>query len=146
MSHGRQVSDVIDGYRGHARTVLQYCLTIDRLVREAKSPGFGVESWGPLAELVAVGEFERVGAFKEVMAWPAYVDFLTGWAASSTWRCRFKHLTETADRIFLELEEHSAIGDFTSVVNSLSVYEFDGAGKIAHIDLYLQMEFPKQQR
>lgn len=146
MSHGRQVSDVIDGYRGHARTVLQYCLTIDRLVREAKSPGFGVESWGPLAELVAVGEFERVGAFKEVMAWPAYVDFLTGWATSSTWRCRFKHLTQTADRIFLELEEHSAIGDFTSVVNSLSVYEFDGAGKIAHIDLYLQMEFPKQQR
>lgn len=144
MSHERQVSDVIDGYTGHARTVLQYCLTIDRLVREAKSSGFGIESWGPLAELVAVGEFERVGAFKEVMTWPQYVDFLTGWATSSTWRCRFKRLTETRDRIFLELEEHSAVGDFTSVVNSLSVYEFDNAGKITHIALYLQMELPKQ--
>lgn len=145
MSHERQVSDVIDGYTGHARTVLQYCLTIDRLVREAKSSGFGIESWGPLAELVAVGEFERVGAFKEVMTWPQHVDFLTGWATSSTWRCRFKRLTETRDRIFLELEEHSAVGDFTSVVNSLSVYEFDNAGKITHIALYLQMELPKQQ-
>ncbi|OBJ76853.1 hypothetical protein A9W97_07095 [Mycobacterium gordonae] len=138
----QQVAEVIDGYTGQARTVLEYCLTVDRLVQEAKSPGFGVESWGPLAELVAVDEFERVGAFKEVMDWPAYLEFLTGWASSSTWRCCFKRLTETSDRVFLELEEHSAIGDFTSVVNSFSVYEFDGAGRISHIDLYLQMQLP----
>ncbi len=138
----QQIGDVIDGYTGHARTVLQYCVTIDRLVHEAKGPGFSVESWGPLAELVAVDAFERVGAFKEVMTWPEYLDFLTGWATSSTWRCSFKRLTEAAGLIFLELEEHSAVGEFTSVVNSLSVYEFNDAGKITHIDLYLQMELP----
>ena len=46
-----------------------------RLVDEAKKPGFSVDSWAPLAELVAVDEFERVGAFKETMKWPDYVDF-----------------------------------------------------------------------
>ncbi|MDP7705648.1 MULTISPECIES: hypothetical protein [unclassified Mycobacterium] len=138
----RQVADVIGDYTGHARTVLEYCMTVDRLVHEAKSPGFGVQNWGALAELVAVDEFERVGAFKEVMDWPAYTDFLTTWATSSTWRCSFRRLTEAADLIFLELEEHSAVGDFTSVVNSLSVYRFNDTGQITRIDLYLQMELP----
>lgn len=41
--------------------------------------------------------------------------------------------------MFLELEERSRIGEFDNVVNSLSVYEFTDAGRIRHIDLYLQM-------
>ena len=36
----------------------------------------------------------------------------------------------------------SGVGGFSSVVNSVSVYEFDDAGKIAHLDIYLQMEMP----
>jgi hypothetical protein len=76
------------------------------------------------------------------MSWPDYLDFLTNWASSSEWECSFKRITETADLVFLELEERSAVGDITSVVNSLSVYKFDDAGKISHIDLYLQMELP----
>jgi hypothetical protein len=138
----QNVEDVIGGQTGRARKVLQYSLVIKRLVEEAKKPGFSVESWGPLAELVAVDEFERVGAFKEVMKWPEYVDFLTNWATSSEWECSFKRITETADLVFLELKERSAVGDFTSVVNSLSVYNFNWAGKITHIDLYLQMTLP----
>ncbi len=133
------VEDIADDYSGHSRTVLDYCMTTKRLVDQAKQPGFSADSWAPLAELVATAAFERVGAFKEVMKWPEYVDFLTNWATSSEWECSFKRITETADRVFLELEERSAIDDFSNVVNSLSVYEFDDAGKITHIDLYLQM-------
>ena len=44
--------------------------------------------------------------------------------------------------LFLELEERSRIGDFTSVVNSMSVYEFTDDDKIRHIDVYLQMALP----
>jgi len=138
----QNVEDVIGCYTGASRTVLEYSLVINRLVDEAKKPGFSVGSWDPLAELVAVDEFERVGPFKEVMKWPDYVDFLTDWARSSEWECSFKRITETAGLVFLQLEERSAVGDFTSVVNSLSVYMFDDAGKINHIDLYLQMELP----
>jgi len=136
------VTDVIDGYSGRRRTVLDYCVTTKRLVDEAKKPGFTAESWAPLAELVSVDEFERVGAFKEVMTWSDYVEFLTNWATSSEWECSFRRITETDGLVFLELEERSRIGDFSNAVNSLSVYEFDGAGKIRHIDLYLQMELP----
>lgn len=136
------VGGIIDDYSGRRRTVLDYCVTTKHLVDEAKKPGFTAESWAPLAELVAVDEFERVGAFKEVMKWPDYVEFLTNWATSSEWECSFRRITESDGLVFLELEERSRIGDFSNVVNSLSVYEFDGAGRIRHIDLYLQMELP----
>lgn len=138
----RNVEDVIGGYTGRARTVLQYSAVTKRLVDEAKKPGFSAHSWGPLAELVAVGEFERIGAFKEVMTWPDYVEFLTNWATSSEWECSFKHITESGGRVFLELEERSEVGDFSSVVNSLTVYEFTDDDRIRHIDVYLQMTPP----
>ncbi|HYB81542.1 MAG TPA: hypothetical protein VED43_07825 [Mycobacterium sp.] len=138
----RDIRDAIDDYDGRSRTVLEYALVIKRLVDEAKKPGFSADSWAPLAELVATDEFERVGAFKEVMDWPAYVDFMTNWAMSSEWEGSLRRVTETPGAVFLELEERSRIGEFANVVNSLSVYEFNDAGKIQRIDLYLQMELP----
>lgn len=145
MTVPHKVEDVIGSHTGRARTVLQYCDTTKRLVDAAKKPGFSVDSWAPLAELVAVGAFERVGAFKEVMRWPDYVEFLTQWATSSQWECSFKHITEAGGRVFLELEERSEVGEFRSVVNSLSVYDFTDDGKIRHIDLYLQMTPPQPE-
>ena len=139
----QKVEDVIGSHTGRARTVLQYSLVIKRLVGEAKKPGFSVDSWGPLAELVAVDEFERVGAFKEVMGWSDYVGFLTNWAASAEWECSFKRITETDGLVFLELEERSHVGDFSNVVNSLSVYGFTDDGRIRYIGLYLQMTPPQ---
>ena len=133
------VADVIDDYAGRSRTVLDYAMVTKRLVDEAKRPGFSAGSWAPLAELVAVDEFTRVGPFKEVMNWDDYVTFLTNWAASSEWECSFKRITEASGVVFLELEERSRVGEFSSVVNSLSVYEFTDTGKIRHIDVYLQM-------
>ncbi|OBH31076.1 hypothetical protein A5692_18010 [Mycobacterium sp. E342] len=140
-----EVEDVIESHTGRSRTVLQYCAVTKRLVDEAKEPGFSVGSWGPLAELVAVDAFQRVGAFKEVMDWQSYVEFLTNWATSSKWECSFKNITESGHRVFLELEERSEVGDFNSVVNSLSVYEFTDDDRIRHIDLYLQMAPPQSE-
>jgi hypothetical protein len=111
-------------------------------VDRAKAPGFSTQSWEPLTELIAVEKFVRVGNFKEVMDWQAYIDFLTSWAVASDWECSFKRVTESGNTVFLELEERSRIGDFRSVVNSVSVYEFNDAGKISRLDIYLQMELP----
>lgn len=138
----RDVEAVIDDYVGLSRTVLGYSLLMKRLVDRAKEPGFSAASWAPIAELVAVDDFERVGNFKEVMRWPEYVDFLTGWAPAASWACSFKRITEQDGLVFLELEERSEMGEFSSTVNSLSVYEFDDAGKICHLDIYLQMALP----
>jgi hypothetical protein len=76
------------------------------------------------------------------MNWGEYVTFLTNWATSSEWDSTFKRVTEVGNVVFLELEEHSRIGEFSNSVNSVSVYEFDSGGKITHIDVYLQMALP----
>jgi hypothetical protein len=135
----KDVSEVAGDHTGLSRKVLDYSLLMKRLVDQAKEPGFSVESWAPLAALVDTEAFERVGNFKEVMTWPVYVDFLTKWAMSSEWEGSFKRITEHDNVVLLELEERSRVGEHASVVNSISVYEFDPAGKIRHLDIYLQM-------
>ncbi len=52
-------------YTGLSGTVLQYCQLMKELVDSAKRPGFNRAGWEPLAAMVAVEEFERVGNFKE---------------------------------------------------------------------------------
>ncbi|MFN8033761.1 MAG: hypothetical protein U0Q47_10750 [Mycobacterium sp.] len=138
----KNLDDVIGDYTGLSRTTLDYTALMKRMVDEAKKPGFGADSWGPLAELIDTENFVRVGNFKEVMNWQDYVNFLTGWAAHSEWDCSFKRITESGNTVFLELEERSRIGDFSNSVNSASIYEFNDDGKITHIDVYLQMALP----
>ncbi len=139
----QDVGEMIGGYSGRPRTVLEYSMVVKRLVDESKKPGFTVESWAPLAELVDVDGFQRVGAFKEVMNWPDYVDFLTNWAMSSEWECSLRRVAEASGVVFLELEERLRMGDVGTVVNSSSVYEFNDAGKIQRVYVYLQMDAPQ---
>ena len=138
----QDVEDIIGDYTGLSRKVLEYSVITKNLVDKAKKPGFTVDSWAPLGELIDTEKFVRVGNFKEVMNWQEYVTFLTNWASNSEWECSFKRITEAGNVVFLELEERSRIGDFSNSVNSVSVYEFDKAGKITHIDIYLQMALP----
>jgi hypothetical protein len=140
----KEVSEVAGQYSGLSRTVLDYSLLMKKLVDDAKKPSFSVESWAPLAALVATDEFERVGNFKEVMTWQDYAEFLTRWATTSEWECSFKRISEVGNVVFLELEERSQVGDYRSVVNSVSVYEFNASGKLSHLDIYLQMELPAE--
>ncbi|PXW30703.1 UNVERIFIED_CONTAM: hypothetical protein DES50_107183 [Williamsia faeni] len=140
----KDVTDVIDNYSGLSRKTLEYGLVTKSIVAgAAKEPGFSVDSWAPLADLIAVDDFVRVGNFKEVMNWTDYVGFLTAWAANADWDCSFKRITEVGNIVFLELEERSAVGEFKSVVNSLTVYEYDDNAKIRHLDVYLQMPLPE---
>ncbi|MFV8052089.1 hypothetical protein [Mycobacterium sp. 48b] len=141
----KQVSEVVGDHTGRSRAAVQYAVTTKQLVDAAKQPGFGVDGWAPLADLVAVDEFERVGNFKEVMDWGQYTDFLTNWATASEWDGLFKRVSEVDGVVFLELEERTKMGDFESVVNSISVYEFTADDKIRHIDVYLQMALPNTE-
>jgi hypothetical protein len=141
----KEVSEVISDYQGLSRKVLDYSLIMKKMVDSARKPGFSEQSWAPLAELVAVDEFERVGNFKEVMNWQEYIGFLTAWAPTAEWECSFKRITERPGVVFLELEERTRMGDFSAAVNSLSVYEFNAAGKIRHLDIYLQMPMPSSE-
>ena len=130
------------GLSGLSRAVIDYTIAVKQAVDAAKQPGFSTESWAPLAALVDTARLERVGNFKEVMDWGQYLGFLTAWAPTAQWDCTFKRVTEHGSLVFLELEERTSGAGFSSVVNSLSLYEFDAAGRIVHVDIYLQMPLP----
>ena len=120
--------------------VLDFERIVKETVTQAKEPGFTSEGWGRLAELVAVDEFERVGCWLEVMNWREYTEFLTKWASQTAFETKRRRISELPGLVFLELQETNTTETRSTVVNSLSVYEFNDAGKIRHLDIYLQRE------
>ncbi len=138
----RDLDEVIGDYTGLSRVVLDFTRLMADLVDAGKQPGFSVEDWAPVAELVAVDSFERIGPFKEVMDWPQYAAFLTQWVRTSEWECSFKRVTEVGNLVLLELEERSRVGGIASAVNSATTYEFDADGKVSRLGVYLQMHLP----
>lgn len=120
--------------------VLEYDRIITSVVPAAKEPGFTRADWAPLEELIAVDDFERIGILRELMNWSQYVEFLTAWAASKEFWTRLRRITEKSPLVFLEVEEHHLNEGRETIINSMSVFEFDQAGKIRHLDVYLQGE------
>jgi len=60
------------------RKVMQYQDTVRQLVPTVKTP----EDWAPLASLIAIDRFERIGTFLDVQNWQQYTEMLSGWAQS----------------------------------------------------------------
>jgi hypothetical protein len=119
------------------RAVLDYTETIGRLVPGVEDPS----DWVPLAEFVAVEEFERVGTFMEVQDWSQYIEMLTQWAsATDKFETTVRRVSELPGLVYFEIEERHFRDDATNVVNTLSVFEFDERGKIRRLDVYLQQQ------
>jgi len=126
-----------------AAKVFRYNELIEQVVHAAKSPDFTADGWKVLEEVIDPAKFERVGNFKEVMTWQQYIDMLTAWGTTTEFWSNFRRISTAGNCVFLELEEHNTPRDGAeSVVNSLSLYEFDTAGKLVHLDIYLQMQMP----
>jgi hypothetical protein len=123
-----------------SRIALEYAAIYGQVVPLAREPGFGEDAWAPLERLIAVDEFERVGLQKEVMDWPAYRRALTAFARSGAWEGTFRRVTELPGLVFLELVEKLTKGDRVTVLNSVSVFEFDESNRIRHLDIYVQQE------
>jgi hypothetical protein len=117
------------------RKVLDYTQTMKRLVPAITAPA----DWAPLAEFVAVDEFERVGTFLEVQDWQQYTEMLTHWAsATETFETTVRRISELPGLVYFEIEERHFRGGNVNVVNSMTVFEFDEDGRIRHLDVYLQ--------
>jgi predicted TIM-barrel enzyme len=122
------------------RKVLEYAEIFNSVVHKAKQPGFSVADWAALAELVAVDEFVRVGHMMEVMNWHEYTAFVTRFATSLSWEGTFRRVQERSGVVYLELIERCTIGARVDVANTMTVYEFNAAGKLCHLDVYLQQK------
>jgi limonene-1,2-epoxide hydrolase len=104
----------------------------------AMAKGCTLEDWTPLSEFVAVDQFERVGAYMEVMTWDEYIRFLTQWAGSTRFEMTLKRVTEVGRLVFQEIEERHYKGEEFIRKNVIAVYEFDARDKIKHLDIYEQ--------
>lgn len=117
------------------RVVLDYVQTMEEIVPTVAGP----EDWAPLAEFVAVDDFERVGTFLEVQSWSEYTAMLTQWAgAIATFETTVRRISEVDGLVYYEVEERHHAGDRVNVVNSMTVFAFDAKGRIRHLDVYLQ--------
>jgi hypothetical protein len=130
--------DERDNYGPLSAKVLEYERIVKDLVVRAKEPGYSRSDWNRLTALIAVDGFERVGIYREKMTWNEYLDFMVPWAGSKDFDTRLRRITETGNLVFFEIEEHHIRYGRPTIVNSMNVYEFDGAGKISHLDVYLQ--------
>lgn len=122
-----------------AARVVDFCHTMERIVARGREPGFSANHWQPLAAYLDAERFVRVGPFHDALDWPAYEAFLTDWARTSEgWRPVFKRIIEAPGIVFLELDEMVTRNGQTTPFHSLSVYEFDEAGRIRRLDVYMQ--------
>jgi hypothetical protein len=118
------------------RVVLDDTQTMRELVPAVATPA----DWAPLAEYVAVDEFERIGTFLELQDWPQYTEMLTHWASAvDTFETTVRRVAELPDLVYYEIEErHFRGSDNVTVVNSMTVFAFGDDRRIRHLDVYLQ--------
>ena len=108
---------------------------MEGLVPAAKGPA----DWAPLAEFVAVDQFERVGTFLEVQNWQQYTEMLTQWASAiDSFATAVRRTSELRGLVYYEVEERHFRDGNVTVVNSMTVFAFDKDTKISHLDVYLQ--------
>jgi hypothetical protein len=120
--------------------VLEWVAEMKHLTERGKQPDFSDADWAPFERLAAVDEFERIGCFGESQTFQQMKDYLTPWARHGVHRSTFRRMTERADAVLLELDEFNDSGDGGSVIRSVSIYGFNLAGKINHIDIYVSGE------
>jgi len=128
-------------FNGLTRKVIEYSEAFAQIVDKAKDGPLTDADWSTIEQIVDVDTYERMGVFlgpqAEVIAWPKYKHYVSQYAAGSSWEGTLRHVTEQPGRVILELEERNSRGGVTDVSNTVTIYEFDEADKLRHLDVYV---------
>lgn len=128
-------------FTGLTRKVIEYSEAFAQLVEKAKDGPLSDADWSTIEQIVDVDAYERMGVFlgpqAEVIAWPKYKYYVSQYAAGSSWEGTLRHVTEQPGRVILELEERNSRDGVTDVSNTVTIYEFDSAQKLRHLDVYV---------
>jgi hypothetical protein len=82
---------------------------------------------------------DLLAPFLEVQDWRQYTEMLTQWSSSiDTFAAVLRRVTETGRLVYYAVEERHTRRGKTNVVNSMTVFAFDDADRIRHLDVYLQ--------
>jgi hypothetical protein len=130
-----------EDYQGLSRKVLRYSECFLRIVNRIKQPGFSEADWTALEELVDVKNFRRLGVFltnrAELSTWQQYKQLITQYGGATAWEGTLRRITEVPGLVFLELEERNTRDGVTDVSNTVTIYEFNQAGKLCKLDVYV---------
>lgn len=128
-------------FTGLTRNVIAYSEAFEALVETSKSRDLTPADWDEIEELVDVAGFERVGMFltdkTETIDWPTYKSYVSQFAKHTNWDGKLRRVTEKDDLVVLELEERNARGGEVDISNTVTIYHFNPAGKLDHLDVYV---------
>ncbi len=120
--------------------VLHYLDVVARTAARAKASGIALADWDELAALVDTAAFVRIASPTKRFGWDVHIALLTQWAPHADFETTVLDLRETRDCAFARLVERNTIDGVYRVVNALSVYTFDGAGKVTGLQTYRQVD------
>jgi hypothetical protein len=128
-------------YTGHSRTVLAYSEAFSAIMASAKQHALTPADWKKMETIVDVENFERVGVFTtaqtEKHGWQQYTSTISQYASIADFEATLRHITETDERVILALEEHNTVNGVPHIANTITIYEFNAAGKIHHLEVYV---------
>jgi hypothetical protein len=130
-----------DDFTGLARKVLQYSQAFAAIVEGSKQKPLEESDWQAIEMLVNTGDFQRQGVFlgpqAELIDWATYKHYVSQYAAGFSWEGTLRHITESGQRVILELEERNTGNGETDVSNTVTTYEFDGEEKLCRLEVYV---------
>lgn len=92
----------------------------------------------PIAELVAVDKFVRVGIYMDEADWPLCLQKYLQFAGTSLWTGKLRWINTVGNFVFQELEETITRPQGVNVIYTMSVYEFDENDKVIALRVYKQ--------
>ena len=137
---GNEIPDSSE-YSGLSRQVLAYSEAFSDIIAKTKEAELRPADWQPLEALVDPEKFQREGVFlgpeAEVIDWQTYKSYISKYGAATSWEGTLRRITEVPGLVILELEERNTVNGVTDVSNTVTIYEFNDAGKITHLDVYV---------
>jgi hypothetical protein len=127
-------------FTGLSRKAMEFCTVFGGLIAKGKH-GLTEADWAPLETMIDPAAFQRTGRFgseaTETIDWPTYKSYVGKYACGADWHGRLRRITEGPDVVIQELEERYTRGGETDVVHTAAIYHFDAAGRIDHLDVYI---------
>lgn len=128
-------------FTGLSRKVLEYSEGFANIVKSLQQGPVSDADWAEFEKVVDVKNFERCGVFltpqSEVIGWPQYKAIISKYAGHTSWEGTLRHITESPGRVILELEERNTRDGVTDYSNTVTIYEFNDAGQVRHLDVYV---------
>jgi hypothetical protein len=128
-------------YQGLSRKVLQYAENFKRIADKIRAGTISDADWQPMEALVDVENFQRVGVFLtdkvEVSTWREYKSIINEYGGKTSWEGTLRRITEVPNLVYLELEERNTRDGVTDHSYTVTIYEFNDAGKLRKLDVYV---------